>query len=215
MKNQKISVVALLLGASLAEVAELQQKQDDGLLDEEQILLELEHIAGQKELAELEEDIDIMDKQNFDFREYPTTEEYLMQDLSEKFGSDDEEMDNELLINLEQMNDISDSYESDSESNSDDEDLELEHIAGQKELAELEEDIDIMDKQNFDFREYPTTEEYLMQDLSEKFGSDDEEMDNELLINLEQMNDISDSYESDSESNSDDEDLELDDEELL
>jgi len=125
MKNQKISVVALLLGASLAEVSELQQKQDDGLLDEEQILLELEHITGQKELAELEEDIDIMDKQNFDFREYPTTEEYLMQDLSEKFGSDDEEMDNELLINLEQMNDISDSYESDSESNSDDEDLQL------------------------------------------------------------------------------------------
>lgn len=62
MKNQKISVVALLLGVSLAEVAELQQKSEEGLLNEEQVLLELENLAAQKEVAQLEEDIAIMDK---------------------------------------------------------------------------------------------------------------------------------------------------------
>ena len=62
MKNQKISVVALLLGVSLAEVAELQQKSEEGVLNEEQVLLELENLAAQKEVAQLEEDIAIMDK---------------------------------------------------------------------------------------------------------------------------------------------------------
>jgi hypothetical protein len=43
--------VALLLGVSLAEVAELQEKTEEGLLNEEEALMEIEHIAANKDLT--------------------------------------------------------------------------------------------------------------------------------------------------------------------
>jgi len=40
--------VALLLGANLGEVAELQAKQEDEVLNDEQMLMELESLAAEK-----------------------------------------------------------------------------------------------------------------------------------------------------------------------
>ena len=44
--------------------------------------MELEHIAANKDLSQLEEEISLADKQNFDFREFPTREEYLLEEES-------------------------------------------------------------------------------------------------------------------------------------
>ena len=137
MKNQKITAVALLLGVTLAEIADIQQKTEEGLLNEEEALMELEHIAAHKDLSQLEEEIDLADKQNFDYREFPTHEEYVAEQ-EESFGPEDEDNDY-ALIELNEHQELTEEPLSDSDSlpGSDDEDLQ---IQDDESLAEEEKD---------------------------------------------------------------------------
>ena len=55
MRNQKITAVALLMGVSLAEVAELQEKTEEGLLNEEEALMEVAIDAGAEDVLQNED----------------------------------------------------------------------------------------------------------------------------------------------------------------
>jgi len=87
--------------------------------------MELEQIASEKQLTQIEEELAITDQENFEHREYPTQEEYLQEHESENFDTEDEEMDADMLLDLEQHQelemDVTESEES--ESMSDDEGL--------------------------------------------------------------------------------------------
>jgi len=89
------------------------------------MLMELEQIASEKQLTQIEEELAITDQENFEHREYPTQEEYLQEHESENFDTEDEEMDADMLLDLEQHQelemDVTESEES--ESMSDDEGL--------------------------------------------------------------------------------------------
>ena len=137
MKNQKITAVALLLGVTLAEIADIQQKTEEGLLNEEEALMELEHIAAHKDLSQLEEEIDLADKQNFDYREFPTHEEYVAEQ-EESFGPEDEDNDY-ALIELNEHQELTEEPLSDSDSLSGSEDEDLQ-IQDDESLAEEEDD---------------------------------------------------------------------------
>jgi hypothetical protein len=82
------------------------------------MLMELEQLAADKELSQIEEELAITDKENFEHREFPTQEEYLQEHESDNFDTEDEEMDAYMLLDLEQHQelevDITESEESDS-----------------------------------------------------------------------------------------------------
>jgi hypothetical protein len=63
--------------------------------------MELEQLAADKQLAQIEEELAITDSENFEHREYPTQEEYLEEHESENFDTEDEEMDADMLLDLE------------------------------------------------------------------------------------------------------------------